>query len=160
MTIEDVESPPYPSGGANPDSLYLTLKTLRQWVQTYRDVHNEVVGREVIPPVGDIPDRAAYVSQPVTVMFGHWKLLRNFREMWDHVVRVFDTDWGNQLCVQQRVVILQASAILINNAFVPYEHREATRQSEFAAMQRQFEAVQRMLAEHMELKTYDPTEDT
>jgi len=150
VLIEDVESPPFPAAHVNCDGLYVALRALREWVLTYRDKHNALVGQEIIAPVLAMPSREVYTHQAVVSMSAHWKLMRRFRELWDEIVRNFENDWSNAVCVRQRVVVLQSAAILINNAFVPFEHREINGEREFEIMQQQMDAATQLLHQRSE----------
>lgn len=150
MLIEDVESPPFPGPGVTPDGMYTTLRALREWILTYRDKHNALIGQQVIAPVEVLPTREVYTYQAVVSMHGHWQLMRRFREVWDAIVRNFENDWNNPICVRERVTILQSAVILVNNAFVPFEQREALREREFEAMQKQMDAATSLLQQRLE----------
>ncbi len=155
MSVEDIESPPYPSEWANPDGLYNTMRQLRKWVGTYRPSHNAIIGQDLIPAVKELPDKKAYAAQPVPTMYMHLRFVRRFRESWDHLVRTYEDDWDDKLCVRQRIVLLQSAALLLNNAFTPYEYREAKRQSELENLQQQFSRLQDALTKEMEPKPHD-----
>ena len=77
---EEIESPPYPTEGVNPDGLYNTLKHLKKWVETYRPSHNVAIGQDIIPAVKKLPDKQAYVTQPVLTQYTHFLLIRRMRE--------------------------------------------------------------------------------
>lgn len=158
MASDNIESPPYPGHGSNPDVLYNHLKALRKWVEAYRGEHNKAVGKAVVPALREFPDKKAYVSQPVTVMMGHYLFLRRLRESWDHLVRTyeFEADWASRMCLRQRVLLLQAAAVTLNNAFTPQEHREAAEQRNLNQIHQMFERLSENLAEYMEPKRNDP----
>lgn len=160
MPVEDIESPPYPNEGVNPDGLYNVLKQLKKWVETYRTGHNAAVGQDIIPTIKKLPDKAAYTTQPVLTQYAHLLLVRRMRENWDHLVRTYEDDWDDKMCVRQRVVLLQSSALLLNSAFTPYEYREARRQKELDELQATFARVQEVLLKQMEPKKHDPDANT
>jgi len=156
MSAEDIESPPYPNEGVNPDGLFNTMGALRVWVLKYRDTHNALIGQDLIPSVKDLPNKKAYTTQPVITQYTHLLLIRRMREGWDHLVRNYEDDWDDKMCVRQRVVMLQSAALLLNSAFTPYEHREARRQRELEDLQQQFTRVQQVLLKQMEPQRHDP----
>lgn len=142
---EEIESPPFPSEGLDPRGLYLVLRQLHTWVAKNRDKHNKLVGKEAIGVADALPSCESYVCQPVLSLYGHWKLIRQFREAWDATVRNFENDWDNKACVRERVVVLLSALILLNNAFVPYEYKETLRDREFEKMQKEIDMAIRSL---------------
>ena len=141
MPLDDVESPPYPSEGATAQGLFNYIKQLRKWVLHYRDDTNEAVGQEIVPALVDMPDKRAYLSQPVFTQYQHLMLMRHIREQWDHLLRAFEDDWCCKPCVQARTMLVQGAAVLINGAFTPFEVREAKAQQHLDHMQRSFERL-------------------
>jgi hypothetical protein len=158
MAPEDIESPPYPNEGVNPDGLYNMLGKLKEWVDLYKDDLNKEVGQDIIPVVKALPNKKAYLIQPVLGMFSHLILIRRIREQWDNVVRNYEDSWDHKMCVRQRVVIVQSAAMMLNSAFTPFEHREARRQSELEELQQQFARVQMLINTIMEPDKYDPVQ--
>jgi hypothetical protein len=156
MNPEEIESPPYPGEGVNPDGLYNALSQLKTWVDTYRGPLNEEVGQDVIPVVKPLPNKAAYLCQPVLSLFSHMILVRRMREGWDHIVRNFESTWHDRMCVRQRVVLVQSAAVMLNGAFTPFEYRETRRQSELEDLQGQFSRMQSLVLEITEPESHDP----
>lgn len=156
MDAVDIESPPYPSETVNADVLYETLRTLRSWVIQYRDEHNKAVGQDVIPTVKELPDRRAYTSQPIISQWSHLLVVRHVRESWDHLVRSYEDDWDDPDCARQRVMLLQATAILLNNAFIPQEYREARKMQELDELQQLFSRVNATVVQQLQKGNYDP----
>jgi len=157
---DDILSPPYPSDGISADGLYQILKELKKWVNKYRDAHNKEIGQELIPLVKDLPDKKAYIGQPIMTQWGHLLLLRRIRESWDDLIRNYESDWDDKLCIRHRVLMLQSAAILLNNAFMPYEHREARQQRELEEMQNMFTRIQQVLFKQLESVKNDPNPET
>jgi hypothetical protein len=156
MTPEDIESPPYPNEGTTPDGLYNALTGLKKWVDTYRDPLNREVGQDVIPSVKKLPERSAYLAQPVLSLFSHFLMVRRMRENWDHIVRNYETSWHEPMCVRQRVVLVQSAAVLLNGAFTPFEYRETMRRSELEELQAQFSRVNQLVLDITEPEAHDP----
>lgn len=155
MAAEDIESPPYPGEGTNTDVLYNLLRALKKWVTTYRARHNKAICQDLIPTVRDFPDKKAYLAQPVLTQMHHLTFLRRVREEWDHLVRTYEHDWDNPTCVRARVMMLQAAAVLLNSAFVPFEVREMEAQREPQRLQRVFERLTDALKQHLEPESHD-----
>lgn len=156
MAAEDIESPPYPNEGTTADGLLASLKKLKDWVNTYRVPHNEAVTQELIPVVKDIPQKKTYLSLPVYVMVSHLLFLRKVRERWDYLVRTYENDWDDEMCLRQRVMLLASSAVLLNNGFVPHEQREFRKRTELDECQRTVDCVATILKTMMEGETYEP----
>lgn len=156
MPSEDIASPPYPTESTNADGLYRTLKALREWLLKYRDSHNSAVGQDVIPAPKSVPNKAAYLTQPVSTQFGHLMYIRRLREQWDHLVRMYEDNWDDPACLRGRVIMFQTATIVFNSAFTPLEHREATAARDADALRRMLENVQTSLTQFMEPRPYDP----
>ena len=156
MASEDIESPPYPGEGSTADVMFNHLKALHVWLLHYRDNHNTLIGQELIPAVRAMPEKAAYVSQPIMSQFGHLIALRRIREQWDQLVRTYENDWDYPPCLRSRVMLFQMTAILLNSAFTPFEYREARQQRELEELQRTFERIHAALMEHLEVKRNVP----
>lgn len=156
MAAEDIESPPYPNEGTTADGLLSHLKKLKEWVTTYRTQHNAAVGQDLIPTVKELPLKKTYASLPIYVQIGHLLFLRKVRERWDHLVRTYEDDWDDQLCLRQRVMLLSSSAVLLNNGFSPHEQREFRRRTELDECQRTIDHVAEALKEIMEPETHEP----
>lgn len=161
MPSDDIDSPPYPSEAVNPLLLYNHLRALRKWVEDARPEHNKAAGKAVIPAPKPLPDKAAYTGQPVPTMMGHFLFLRRLRESWDHLVRTHEyaDEWNTKACVKKRVMLLQAAAVLLNNAFTPHEHREAMKAREMERLQQTFERLNQAMLDFMEPKKNDPQAD-
>jgi hypothetical protein len=82
--------------------------------------------------------------------------MRKVRERWDHLVRTYEDDWDDQLCVRQRVMLLASSAVLLNNGFSPFEQKEFRRRTELEDCQRTIDAVAVALRTIMEPQTHEP----
>lgn len=156
MASEEIKSPPYPGDGVTVAGLYAAVRGLRAWAAEARDAHNAAAGRELIPPVGDVPARAAYAAQPVPALFGHLLFVRRLREAWDHLVRTYERTWDAAECVRRRVVLLQAAAVFVGQCSVPFEHREARGGKDMRDMQRLFDAAQSVVDAAMSGGNYDP----
>lgn len=158
MGSEEVRSPPYPGEGSTTDLLYANLQGLRSWVLHYRTALNEEVGEQTIPAVKKLPDKKAYVFQPVMTQYQHLMLLRRIREEWDHLVRSYEDAWDCPPCVRRRAMLVQSAAVLLNGAFVPYEVREAHQQKDLERMQRSFERLTELLRKVMDHDDNEPEE--
>lgn len=156
MALEDVESPPYPTEGTTAQGLFNCMKALRKWVLYYRDAINEAVGQEMIPSLVEIPNKAAYLTQPVFTHYQHMMLIRHVREEWDHLIRSYENDWTCKPCVQSRTMLIQCAAVLFNGAFTPFEVREAKSQQQHAEqMQRAFEGLMALFSKIMDPEKKD-----
>ena len=156
MAAEDLQSPPYPNEWATADGILTHLRALREWVLCYRDAHNKLAGQDLIPAPKEPPQKKAYASLPVYAQLGHLLFMRRVRERWDHLVRTYEGDWDDQLCVRQRVMLLASSAVLLNSGFSPYEQREFRRRTELDECQRTIDGVAAALSAIMEPQTHDP----
>jgi hypothetical protein len=146
----DLLSPPYPGDGVNAEVLFLKLRELRDWILYYRDTLNEAVGQEVIPAPIDIPDRRAYLGQPVMTLSYHFVFLRRLREQWDLLVRTYEEVWDCKPCLAQQAMLCQQAAVMLNDAFTPFEHREVRQQELKEKMGRAFEAFQQQFKNFLE----------
>ncbi len=155
---QDIQSPPYPNEGVNPDGLFNMLKALKTWVLTYRDGLNAEIGQDLVPTVRELPDKKAYTTQPIPTQWGHFLFIRALREAWDHLVRTYEDDWDDKACVRQRIMLVQSAAVLLNSAFTPFEHREARKQKDMEELQQMFQRIHQAVVKQMEHKRYDPEE--
>lgn len=159
MSLEDCQVFGYPNEGTTANGLFNYLKDLRKWVLFYRDDINRAVSQEIIPLVIDIPDKKAYLSQPVMTQYQHLMLVRHIREQWDHLIRLYEDDWTCKPCVQGRLMLLEAAAILLNDAFTPYEVREAKQQHHVENIQRSFERLTEFFRKIMRPDEYENKEE-
>lgn len=155
-----LNSPPYPSAGATTGTMFNHLEELRDWVDQYRGDHNLAVGSDVIPAIKTFPTRRVYALQPVPTLYSHFMMLRRIREGWDHVVRVHENNWEGDACVREQIMLLQAAAVLLNSAFVPYEQQEAAGHNGLTSLHQIFARLSQDLARHLEPDTNDPTAAT
>lgn len=153
---EELTSPPYPGEAATADGLYTDFGELQKWVALYRDGLNDLVGQEVIPAAQSLPDRRAYTTQPIVVQYQHLLFIRRLREEWDHLVRSFESEWNNSVCVRARISLVQAAALAVNTAFVPHELREARHQQFLERVNRVFESIIEATNRGFSQKSYDP----
>lgn len=156
MAVEDLQSPPYPNEGTTADGLLTHLRALREWVLCYRTTHNKLVGQDLIAAPKEPPKPKAYASLPVYTQMSHLLFLRKVRERWDHLVRAYEDDWDDQMCVRQRVMLLASCAVLLNSGFAPFEQREFRRRTELEDCQRTIDSVAAVLRDIMEPQTHDP----
>ena len=157
MSLEDIESPPYPTEGTTAQGLYNHFKQLRKWILHYRNDINLAVGQEIIPALTDIPNKNAYLTQPVFTFYQHLMLLRHLREQWDHLIRSYEyeEDWTCTACIQARTMLIQCAAVLLNGAFTPFEVREARAQQHLEHMQRSFERLTAFFKKVMDPEEHD-----
>jgi len=156
LAITLLASPPYPTEGTTPEGLYAALERLTSWVNTHRDRHNNAVGSPLIPEVQQLPERRAYTSLPVCVLFSHLLFMRKVRERWDHLVRSYEDDWAIGYCVRQRVILLASSAVLINKGFATHEQREFRNRTDLEDCQKTVDGVITALRELMEPEKHEP----
>jgi len=156
MAAEDIESPQYPNEGTTATGLVACLERLHAWVTKYRDAHNKETAQELIPCVKLLPPRSTYTSLPVYVLLTHLLFLRKVREQWDHLVRTYEDDWDDKLCLRQRVMLLASSAVLLNTGFVSHEQREFRRRTELDECQRTIDGVALALKNLLEPEVYEP----
>lgn len=156
---EDVNSPPYPGEGSTPDVMFNHLKLLRAWALSHRPGLNKAVGRVVIPDIKAVPtDKKAYTSQPVMQMWMHLVFMRQTREEWDHLIRTYEDDWDDKQCICQRVVLVSSVAVMLNNAFTPFEVWEMKRKNETDRLAKMFDALMDNLSKSLDPKVRrDPT---
>lgn len=141
MSLEAIESPPYPNEGTTANGLFNYLKLLSKWILFYRDDLNSYTGQEVIPNIIDLPDKNAYITQPIYTQYQHLMLMRNIREQWDSLIRLYEDDWTIKTCIQGRIMLVQAATVLFNSAFTPYEVMEARHQKHIENMHQSFEGL-------------------
>jgi hypothetical protein len=159
MAVEDLQSPPYPNEGTTADGLLTHLRALRAWVGGYRESHNKLAGQDLIPAPKKPPQKEAYAALPVLTQMSHLLFMRKVREQWDHLVRTYEADWDDQLCVRQRVMLLASSAVLLNSGFAPYEQREFRRRAELEECQRTLDSVAQALRDIMEPQAHEPDQE-
>lgn len=152
---EEILSPPYPSMGVTADGLYNTIRDLRKWAMKYRDELNDAAEREIIQTIKKIPPIEAYRAQPVADQFQHLLMIRRIREEWDHLVRTFEDAWDCEQCLKSRMLLVQASAAQINEAFTPFEIREARQQTALTRLQKNFEHLVVNLQKMMEPPSHE-----
>lgn len=147
---DELTSPPYPGEACTVDLLYKHLGDLREWVLDLRDGLNAIAGQEIIPAVKPIGKKPAYAAQPVLQHFQHLMFMRKVREEWDHVVRLYEDDWDDKHCIRARLMLVQAAAVQLNEAFVPQEVREARAQQHMERVQQAFTNLGAMFSKMME----------
>lgn len=155
----EINSPPYPGEGTNPDLMFKYLGELAEWVAEHRDDLNEAVGRDIIPVLRPFPSKSVYLAQPIATMWYHFIVMRRIREEWDHLVRTYEDSWDCSSCGRQRLVLVQTAAVLIDGAFVPFEQREAMREREVEQITRMWDNLKQTLLGVMDPKYHD-TEQT
>lgn len=124
---QDIESPPW-IGEVSAQMLYDRLELLRKWVMHYRAEINRSLGQDMIPAVREFPEKKAYLCLPVRVQMEHIGYAQLLRKQWDHLVAVYEDAWDCQACARQRAALVQHAALILNDAFTPYEIREAREQ--------------------------------
>lgn len=155
--VEDTEMPPYPGDNTVPGVLYEHFKALRRWVDHSRDRLGETAG--VVPKVSPLPPKPVFESQPIMALWSQFLLMRRFREAWDHLLRAYEHDWDDAVCLRGRAVIVQNAATLLNQVATPLEVREAQTQQEAARLQKLFDTLLRQLSLPPEPLKYDPADD-
>lgn len=135
---DELMHPPYPSESATADRIYAHLAELRDWVAAGRDEANASVGHDVVPKARGLPRRESYVTQPVLEQFRHYMVLRVIREQWDRLVRDFADCWGSKSAIAGRAMIMQTACVVLGEAFVPREVREAASVKYMEGIQRAF----------------------
>lgn len=155
MAAEDVQSPPYPSDGTTADGLLAHLRALRAWVLRYRDAHNALAGQELIPAVREPPGKRAYGAVPVPAQMTHLVFMKRVRERWDYLVRTYEGDWDDALCVRQRVMLLASAAVMLNAGFSPHEQREFRRRTELEECRRTIDGVEAAMRRLTEADPHD-----
>ena len=145
----DVTSPPYPGPGLNMDGLYGCLRELRAWLKDQRAEANAAAGCDLVPALRGLPDKASYAAQPVMQLFHHYAVLHRLREWWDHLVRCYEGAWTAPMAVRLRAGMAAAMAVMWNDAFTPFESREAREQALLARYQQAAQdALLHLLRQH------------
>lgn len=151
----EIISPPYPGEGTNPDLMFKYLADLAAWVSEYREDLNEAVGRDIIPAVPPFPAKSVYLAQPISIMWYHFIVMRRVREEWDHLVRTYEDAWDCGACGRQRLVLVQTAAVLLGNAFISFEQREAMQEREVEQIERMWANLRQTLLRPMDPKYHD-----
>lgn len=139
---DEILSPPFPGDGATGHVLFNLLKDLWKWVDIHRDDINEAMSKEVVPELEPFPkENKGYLCQAIVTQWTHFLIMRRIREAWDDVVRNHEDAWDSRLCVGQRAMLFQGAALLLNDAFIPYERREASRHRNMNRMQKMYERI-------------------
>ena len=127
---QDVESPPYPGEHTIPGVLFEHLRSLRGWVD--QEVAKLGSVRDVIPKYASLPAKDGFERQPILYLWQTFIHMRKIRESWDHLLRTYEADWDDAVCIRGRALILQQAVILMNSAGRSPETREieAQRQAE------------------------------
>lgn len=144
--------PPYPDEHVSARGLYDQLVLLRRWVLLHRTNHNEMLGRPLIPVVKPLPDFTNYLAQSLQTQFGHLLVLRRLREGWDHLIRSNTCSWSEPKFLEQRVLVLQAAAVLLNDCGLPTERRELQQERGLVELQNVFTRVAQTLAKQLEVQ--------
>lgn len=156
----DLISPPFPTDGTTDTVLYLKLVDLRDWVLHYRAALNEALGGELIPEPREMPDLEVYLTQTVAIKFSHLMYLRQVRGQWDDLVRTYEEAWDCKNSVQGQAMLVQASCLMLNGAFTPYEVREMKEEEEQLQFQKGFEVLRRTIFGLMEKAASGENEDS
>ena len=152
---EDVISPPYPGVGTAVQGLYGFLVRLHAWVSTYHESHSTMNGQAVIPTLKPLTKKATYIAQPIVTHMTHLMLMRRVREQWDHLIRCYESDWDDESCVRQRVLLLVTCVTMLNSSGSLFEHREMQKQNELESCQKTVESVAEFMRKLMETQSYD-----
>lgn len=150
---EGIDSPPYPHM-PTANSLYEQLVKLRDWVMRSRPELNRSAGQEVVPSVREFPDRAAYLAQPIPRQMQHINYMQTLRKQWDHLLCLYEGAWNCTSCVQQKAMMVQSAAIILNDAFTQEETREARANKIKEDMQRAFEERMEAFNQFLEYRGY------
>lgn len=145
MPEQEIMSPPWPGEGSTTDLLYARLLELRDWISRYRDELNESAGQDIIPVLRKPPAKAVYAMQPVLLQFQHFSYMRQIRAAWDALVRDWEEEWDSNGCLRQRSLVIRNAAEIFNDAFTPFEVREAQSVRQQERMQRRFERLRRRM---------------
>lgn len=155
MRDEELLSPPYPGDGTTTQLIYQRLKELREWANKYLDEINELAGQEQIPPVKKFPRYEVYASQPILIQFEHFVILRQIRESWDELIRDHEDSWDCRQALRRRAMLVSTAAFTLNEAFIPFEVREANTERKLEKLQKRFKHLRTYLNQ-----VIDTVEDT
>lgn len=132
--------PPYPTPGITVDRQMSQLIELSCWAESERARLPEAVREsttQVQLRLGHDAKVASYRIQPVPILWSHYVSMQTIRREWDEAVRCYPYDaWDSSPAVRTRVLLVNAAACLCNNAFLPFEAREARAQRDADAIKR------------------------
>lgn len=145
MSEEELVSPPFPGEGTTTELQYERLKELKEWVGHYRDELNQHAGNDVVPKVKAFLKREVYATQPVLTQFQHFMTMRHIRESWDELVRDYEDAWNSKAAIRRRMLLVNMAATMLNEAFIPFEVREAHQERNLERMNRRFKHLRRYM---------------
>lgn len=139
----------------NDQLFYDQLVALRRWLEESREAVNEAAGQELINEPHELLERRLYVQQPIADKFRHLLLMRQIREEWDHLVRTYEDAWNCAACLHCRAALLQKAVLLMTDAALSCEHREAKNQAMLDQMNRQFARLTNFFKKVLEPQGHD-----
>lgn len=150
---EEIVSPPFPTSRTTVPRLLKLLKELREWVVSHREWANWVASEhgateEIIPEADQIPkimDQKRFLGIGVADIFSTHVNMRRLRESWDALVRVHEETWDSKPALIWRLQCVRSGYIILTEAFVDPETREAKQEQAHRKKMRQTKKILRKM---------------
>ena len=124
--------PPFATPLCTPLVLYGRLILLDDWVSPFRDWADEEARRfkapddPFIPMTPTIPsDSSSLLGVSIPSLYRTWLTIRQVRERWDWILRIYEEHWDNDKCIFSRIMCVKTAALALREAFLDPEKHEA-----------------------------------